>query len=94
MTTAKRLSHTWETRFVQSESGCQDASTFSMNVVALSMAPAFYGAKFLVRQYFGFFAGRFYTGLKHSAKQLLMAECSGSRLKKPLDKPIEEYITD
>ena len=23
-----------------------------------------------------------------------MAECSGSRLKKPLDKPIEEYITD
>ena len=41
MITAKRLSHTWETRLVQSESGCQNASTFSMNVVALSKAPAF-----------------------------------------------------
>ena len=54
---------------------------------------AFYGLKFLARRDFGFFSVHFYTSLKHSDKQLLMAECSGSRLK-PLDTPIEEYITE
>ena len=39
------------------------------------------------------FRRAFLDEFKHYDKQLLMAECSGSRLK-PLDKPIEKYITD
>ena len=91
MTTAKLLFHIWEIRFVQSESGCQNKSTFS-NVVALSMAPAFLSLK---SQHFLFICGEALQTLNKGAGKQLMAESSDrSRRFKSLDKPIAEYITE